>query len=25
VTTGVVALTGGAAIDLARLYDDLPD
>jgi Uma2 family endonuclease len=24
VTTGAVALTGGAAIDLARLYDDLP-
>ena len=24
VTTGTVALTGGAAIDLARLYDDLP-
>jgi len=24
VTTGAVALMGGAAIDLARLYDDLP-
>jgi len=24
VTTGAVALTGGASIDLARLYDDLP-
>jgi Uma2 family endonuclease len=24
VTTGTVALTAGAAIDLARLYDDLP-
>jgi hypothetical protein len=24
VTTGAVALTGGAAIDLSRLYDDLP-